>query len=681
MEIALLIPVTSRGTPSVETNARALLSSIAETTSPTTRAGLSIFFGVDCGDPVCDPTLPGALDLVQLVEETMPSARARVHAFEHPPGHVCSIWRDLAREAFGDSCNADLAILLGDDVRLVSVGWADAIQRAFQAIARKRDLPFGFACVAFADESFPSFPSFPVLHRTHAEWMPSIVPEAFINQDADPFLFQVYRAFGAAQIEPGARLRNAVGGAGAARYNKLHVEDWTGTLLTEARATAARWLTEQLSCPREIGGLQLITLDVLVPTFRAPVEALERIISLSVPPGMSTQIIIVCDRPGHAAAEAAMAALQAAHRDNPMVRVRVNHENLGAGPTRNRALVESAADWVLFLDDDVLPDEDLLAHYASAILSHPNATGFVGLSELPRPTSARQAGVCLSGVSFFWEAARTFPTELELPWGVTANLCTRRMPGEKGGRGGVWFGEQFPRTGGGEDIDFCLRLREQVRCALPGSVGLVAAPAARVVHPWWDGGAPSVSHFAGWAAGDGMLTELFPEHTYWNWPNLAETLGALCALCALCLALAATAAFAALQSGDTRLLRGALLGAASTMVAAVICVAADLALDAWNEMCMQPSPACAHLPRRVRLLGVAYAVLTRTASEAGRLRGYAARRVLFWNLCRRFNWFALMWTGAPAVERAAALQRVVVRATLCVTVFAAVAAAVQGKDD
>ena len=35
-------------------------------------------------------------------------------------------------------------------------------------------------------------------------------------------------------------------------------------------------------------------------------------------------------------------------------------------------------------------------------------------------------------------------------WGVTANLLLRRLPGIK-------FGDSFPKTGGGEDVDICLR--------------------------------------------------------------------------------------------------------------------------------------------------------------------------------------------------------------------------------
>jgi cellulose synthase/poly-beta-1,6-N-acetylglucosamine synthase-like glycosyltransferase len=40
-----------------------------------------------------------------------------------------------------------------------------------------------------------------------------------------------------------------------------------------------------------------------------------------------------------------------------------NAKNLGVSASRNLGLDESAAEYVLFLDDDVVPDPDLLAQY------------------------------------------------------------------------------------------------------------------------------------------------------------------------------------------------------------------------------------------------------------------------------------------------------------------------------
>jgi hypothetical protein len=319
---------------------------------------VSVHFGVDYDDG----TTRSSIDLVGLVREFLPRAAAHVQIFSFPPGEVCRIWRALAQHAFVHE-PSDMAVLLG--------------------------------------------PSFPVLARTHALWLPEIFPVELVNTHADPFLFQIYRAFGAARIEPRARLTNHIGGALSARYEKTHV-NWNGELLSRARHAGAKWL-RQPSCAL------LTTVDVIVPTYRVPRERLEAILALRVPAGVSTQFIIICDRPGHAAAERVMSELQASRRDDPMVRLRTNASNIGAGLSRNRGLTESAADWVLFLDDDVLPDPELLESCANSICAHPNATGFIGFTELPQPVNARQAAVHMAGVAFFWSAARTYPHELELP--------------------------------------------------------------------------------------------------------------------------------------------------------------------------------------------------------------------------------------------------------------------------
>jgi hypothetical protein len=135
---------------------------------------------------VCDPAQPGAVDWPACVQARLPlqwalgAVTARVTTFSLGPGAVCRIWADLTAQAFASG--ATLAVLLGDDVVLDSPGWAPAVWAAFHAIAADTGLPLGFACVAFADDCFPGFPTFPVLHRTHREVFPDIIPASFVNQ-------------------------------------------------------------------------------------------------------------------------------------------------------------------------------------------------------------------------------------------------------------------------------------------------------------------------------------------------------------------------------------------------------------------------------------------------------------------------------------------------------------------
>ena len=52
--------------------------------------------------------------------------------------------------------------------------------------------------------------------------------------------------------------------------------------------------------------------------------------------------------------------------------------NMGAGMTRNALLDTSAADYVLFFDDDVQPTAGCIDAYVRAARNHPTAVGFAG---------------------------------------------------------------------------------------------------------------------------------------------------------------------------------------------------------------------------------------------------------------------------------------------------------------
>ena len=80
--------------------------------------------------------------------------------------------------------------------------------------------------------------------------------------------------------------------------------------------------------------------------------------------------------------------------------------------------------------------------------SRDDIRGFIGLTTFPDPppTPHTQA-VALSDVTYMFPIAN----QLGRPyWGVTANLVIKRSKGPR-------FLDCFPKTGGGEDVDLCIR--------------------------------------------------------------------------------------------------------------------------------------------------------------------------------------------------------------------------------
>lgn len=99
----------------------------------------------------------------------------------------------------------------------------------------------------------------------------------------------------------------------------------------------------------------------------------------------------------------------------------------------------------------------------------------------------------------------------EPPWGVTANICVRARDSR------IRFDLSYPKTGGGEDLDFCARARKH------GPIRSV--PGARADHPWWnDGKFKAVLHILAWAEGEVLCVgkSHMREHVFWTFPNGVE---------------------------------------------------------------------------------------------------------------------------------------------------------------
>jgi nucleoside-diphosphate-sugar epimerase/glycosyltransferase involved in cell wall biosynthesis len=605
-KFGIILPVTSRGTTSPSVcleNLKVMATSLDRTTWRDThslggtRFGLSIYLALDHDDEFL---LSGSAETILRAAGISEITRI---VCKYPKGSVCSIWRECAKYAWNDGCH--YITLLGDDIELLDEGWLRDVTREFSKMAEKTTGLLGFGCVAFSDISFPGMPTFPVLHRTHREIFDQVVPECFVNQDGDPYLFQLYRRFGCSRMIP-SRIRNRVGGETTPRYDKKHVADWTYEPLEAGTKAVSDWIDAHRYQIKK-----LLTLDVVVPSYRVQMSFLKPILALKASESCSLMWIIIIDDPD----SPTIAELQRDYGARSDVRIRVHPSNLGASACRNRGLAESAAEWVHFLDDDVIPHSDLLVHAEAVIRAHPEAAGFVGNVQFPRTDSVFTSAVHLSGGTYFWNIATKLREDL--PWGVTANLLARRNVKDD-----VHFDGRFPKTGGGEDIDFCVRKRDWF--VSHGKEGFWAAPEVIVTHPWWNGGARRYRRFYMWAKGDGALVSMFPQHCYVDiLPNSAELIMSsfIFGSASLVLSLGSLAA----------------LGYLSIVVVVVANIVHDFYHHIRGHIPNDPRMTISGLRR---VLAIMEGGIIRIVSESGRLVGQIERgEFIFLQPRRRFDWF------------------------------------------
>ncbi|KDQ65097.1 glycosyltransferase family 2 protein [Jaapia argillacea MUCL 33604] len=635
---AILLPVTSRGLETPEQcldNLRTFAQSLIRTTwrdvqDVGSRYRLRVYLAIDDDDDFLQSKAENGEDVGTALLHAEGIRDVVTISCQVPRGHVCEIWRRCAERAWKEGC--DYFVLMGDDVVVKDEGWMRDAEREFEAISNDEGVPYGFGVVAFTDISFPGMPTFPIVHRTHLNiFKGQVVPEVFVNQDGDPFLFQLYRRWGCSRMFE-SRLENKVGGGGKARYVQQHTKGWTFDTLDNATSKVEKWLSSFHPTVQ-----RKLTVDVVIPCYRVQLPLLEPILALKSSPTCTVMFIIIIDNPkSHNIVE-----LEAKYAHRPDVRIRINEKNMGASASRNRGMDESAAEWIHFLDDDVTPQSDLLVETEKVIRSHPKAAGFIGNAQFPPAESIFTNAVHLAGVTYFWDIATKM--DEDLPWGVTANLIARRNVQD-----GVKYDLQFPKTGGGEDIDFCRKKREY--SLEHGGEGFWPAPNVTVTHPYWNNGRRSYWRFYMWSKGDGGLIKMYPEDTYIDRaPNSAESL-------LIGIVLLAAGLILGFRTGSD-----ILLGIAIKFLVAVLL--ANIVHDAYRHLWRDGERTKAiksTVGNAKWVAAVLESSLIRMASEGGRLVGMLERGEVG-QLGRRFDWFTgRLGQGPMEEERMNSRQRMMV---------------------
>lgn len=248
--------------------------------------------------------------------------------------------------------------------------------------------------------------------------------------------------------------------------------------------------------------IEQIAIDIVIPSIRLDTKGLLEMLYMKVPPGVDLCYYIISDNQN-------LQSEEFEHNGSP-VRVIVNAENLGASLSRNVGLDAGTGQYVLFIDDDVVIQPDILYSYLAAIKEEPDASGYVGPTMFPDPVNSFTRGVQVSDMLTFFVLPSTCR---HMSWGTTSNLMVRRNAMKD-----IRFSKAFPKHGGGEDIDFCLRV------VTSSGKWFRTVPDAQVHHPWWAMAGRRYTRFFRWAIGDSSMVRLHPQYMYRDVPSMFETL-------------------------------------------------------------------------------------------------------------------------------------------------------------
>ena len=251
------------------------------------------------------------------------------------------------------------------------------------------------------------------------------------------------------------------------------------------------------------------SIDIIIPSFRLDEQYLLPLIHLPKPNGWRFNYYVVVDNPQ---VKPGREMLRLA--EEGAIHLFINPENLGAAESRNKGINAGSGEWMLFLDDDIVADDDVLFRYVEAIEAHRVAIGFIGLTDFPAPMSAFTRALTAAGLTTIFTIAER---KEEFMWGVTANMMYNRAAMQE-----LRFSSIFPKNGGGEDIDLPAQI------CLRNNARFICVKEARVTHPWWNDGQPHYKRFERYGEGMALLLPRFKQFTWYAFPNPIE--GALLVL-------------------------------------------------------------------------------------------------------------------------------------------------------
>lgn len=249
-----------------------------------------------------------------------------------------------------------------------------------------------------------------------------------------------------------------------------------------------------------------VSIDVIIPSFRLSADTLLPILQMARPADAVITFYLVADNPDLQPEDAVLNMV-----DDQTIHLLINPQNKGASFTRNRGIEAGHADWLLFLDDDIDVPSNLLQTYVDAARQAPDEIGFIGVVQMPPPPTLFSEAVEANGSMGIFTIAQKQP---DAAWGATANIMVRRRA-----VGDVRFSDDYPKSGGGEEVEFFLRVRQQNYFKNYKSL-----PAAQVTHPWWHNGKTDFTRFYRYGKGNSFLAQRNIAYRWYDLLNTPETL-------------------------------------------------------------------------------------------------------------------------------------------------------------
>ena len=540
---ALLIPLKYDVDNPIEDWLPRLVRGLGSTTNR-----LKVYIGVDFDDPCWNTALHAKAKAVASEESF--DLRVVVSPTNQPSGAVSTVWRALAQTAVDDDNVDGWLVLGGDDVdyKSTETDWLEAAWGShgcttFTSEKSDYGMRHELELLMPTDASDPSCCTFPIVSAAHVHLLGGLFPPDFVNHGADPFLWSMYRRICSVVELTHVSVHNRTGGpattvstAPPPRYESKRIDTalfdalldkWTEKL---AGVTDAwNFSLQCISLYREARSdfftpSFVLSVDVIVPCYRCDVAPLIAVIKScrhavanSHASGFfscDVRTIVVVDDPNSPKLESVL-ALSATD-----VRVRVNSANSGASASRNRGLQESMADLIVFIDDDVfLQNESILKLIGGLVPWSMDRVGAAARIEFPPSKDIWHEATRMSRITLAFDWPEFAGKGHVAPWCVTAAMAVWRKYASD-------FDERYAKTGGGEDVDFCLRAVQNVDIVANRS--FVKVNDVGIVHPFWErragvrGSVDYLGHFWRWTMGDGHLLTRFPEHTYMCIPNVIE---------------------------------------------------------------------------------------------------------------------------------------------------------------